>query len=63
MSDSKTKKHRQMDMQAELLTHAFKWKDIVRKSHNDVNVIENVNMFEGIDQLDNNEEESRDRLP
>ena len=34
ISNLKTKKHRQMDIQSKLLTHAFKWMDIVCKGHN-----------------------------
>ena len=66
MSDSETKKHRQMDMGSKLLTHGVKWMDIVCKGRNDVNVNEKVKskyVCKGIGQLDNNKEDCGDSLP
>ena len=64
--DSKTKKLNQMDMLSKLLTHDFEWTNIVRKGYDDVNFNEEVKskyVCEGIDQLDNNEQECRNCLP
>ena len=65
ISDSKTKKLSQMDMQSQLLTHDFEWAGIVCKGHNDVNFNEEIKhkyVCEEIDQLDNNEHECRNCL-
>ena len=64
-SDSKTKKLSQMDMQSKLLTHDLEWTDIVCKGYKDVNFNEeekSKDVGEGIDQLDNNEQECRNSL-
>ena len=66
ISESKTKKFSQMNMQSKLLTHDFEWTDIVCKGHNDVNFNEEVKgryVCDGIDQIDNNEQECRNSLP
>ena len=66
LSDSKPKKPSQLDMQSKLLTHDFELTDVARKGYNDVNLNEEEKskyVREGIDQLDNNEQECRNSLP
>ena len=66
ISQSKSKKLSQMDMQSKLLTHDFEWTDIACNVHNGASFNEEVKskcVCKRIDRLDNNEQECRNSLP